>query len=96
VIHLQNIKKNCQNRFGEHFSASSEQMGFKQWKHFDSRSEDLPSMLALATRLADDATTSTLSSTESEAESPTHPTMDAALRNTSFELCSVSPLKRHR
>ena len=44
-------KKNCQNRFGEHFSASSEQMGFKQWKNFDSRSEDLPSMLVLATRL---------------------------------------------
>jgi len=42
-----------------------------------------------------DATTSTLSSTESEAESPTHSTMDATFINTSFELCSVSPLKRH-
>jgi len=44
---------------------------------------------------ADDATTSTPSYMESEAKSPNYSTMDAALINTSFELCSVSPLKGH-
>ena len=45
---------------------------------------------------ADNATTSnTSSSTESEVEAPTCSTIDSVLMNTSNELCSVSPLKRH-
>ena len=44
---------------------------------------------------ADDTTnSSTSSSTESEAGSFTHSAMDTAVINTSFELRSVSPLKR--
>ena len=44
----------------------------------------------------DDATpSSTLSSTESEADASTHSARDAATMITLFELCSVSPLKQH-
>ena len=43
----------------------------------------------------DTANSSTSSSTEWETESFTHSTTDAAVLNTSFQLCSVSPLKQH-
>ena len=51
---------------------------------------------SLQTLSANDTTSSSTStSTESETEFFTHSTMDAAVMNTSFELCSVSPLKQH-
>jgi len=50
VIHLQNIKKLWKQVWWA-FLCFKQTNGFKQWKNFDCRSEDLLSMLVLATRL---------------------------------------------
>ena len=96
MIHMQSIK-NSKNRPCKHFSDSSQQMGTGYLKNSHTGSEDLPNELEHVTSpSADNGTTSsTSSSTESEVEAPTHSTIDSAFMNTSFELCSVSPLKRH-